>query len=69
MTNLEKIKSMTVKEMAEWLEIILNDEHENWDSIGCWDCITYGTHHYPKDCGNCEFLGGLELWLNRETQL
>lgn len=66
MTNYEKIKSMTVEEMAEWLDKMLNQEREDWDAPGCYDCINYGTHHFPKDCGDCEYLGGLKQWLNRE---
>ena len=66
MTNFERIKSFTVDEMTEWLDKMLNQDREDWESIGCYNCIYYGTHHYPSDCGDCEFLGGLKQWLKRE---
>ena len=67
MTNFEKIKSMTIEEMTEWIEKQIDDEREDWESLGCYHCINYGTHHYPKDCGECEWLGGIKQWLSRES--
>jgi hypothetical protein len=69
MTNFEKIKSMTLEELAEWLDVQHNQDRLDWDSIGCYHCINYGTHHYPNDCGDCEWLGGLKQWLQREVSI
>ena len=68
MTNGDKIRSMTDAELAEWLDKQYNQDREDWESIGCYNCINYGTHHYPKDCGKCEYLGGLLQWLKREVK-
>jgi len=66
LTNGDKIRSMTDAELAEWLDKQYNQDREDWESIGCYNCINYGTHHYPKDCGKCEYLGGLLQWLKRD---
>lgn len=65
-TNYEKIKSMTIDEMADWLDKILNQDRDDWNEPGCYHCAYYGTHHQPKDCGDCEYKEGLKGWLNRE---
>jgi hypothetical protein len=66
MTNYEYIKSLTVEQMAEWLDKIFNQDRDDWDSIGCYNCINYGTHHCnERECGDCEYYGGLKQWLGR----
>lgn len=66
MTNFEYIKSLSIGELAEWLDKMFNQEREDWESIGCYYCINYRTHHYnEKEC-NCEYFGGLKQWLERE---
>lgn len=67
MTNYEYIKSMSIDEMAEWIERQYNQEKEDWEPLGCYNCSNYGTHHYPKDCGDCEWLGGIKFWLKNEV--
>jgi hypothetical protein len=68
MTNYEYIKSLTVEQMAEWLDKIFNQDRDDWDSIGCYNCINYGTHHCnERECGDCEYYGGLKQWLKREV--
>ena len=77
MTNFEKIKNMSIGEMAEFLESMVdgNNAHE----VGCYGCINYGTHHanpeYKEDglyeCEGCSCEGvGLDLvkWLEREVE-
>jgi hypothetical protein len=68
MTNYEKIKSMSLEEMAEWIDRQYDQEREDWFSLGCYNCINYGTHHCPKDCGECEWLGGIKQWLQQEIR-
>jgi D-tyrosyl-tRNA(Tyr) deacylase len=69
MTNFEKIKAMSIEEMTEWLDKSTNQDREDWEDIGCYHCCYYGTHHAPVDCQreNCEWLGGIRQWLNREA--
>lgn len=75
MTNFEKIKNMTIEEMAKFLESMLNGENNH--NVACYDCINYGTHHSdPKnkknglyECEGCDSEGiGLDLvkWLKKE---
>jgi hypothetical protein len=64
MTNFEKIKAMSITELAEFLDKSANQEREDWEPIGCYCCADYQTHHYPKDCGECEWLKGIEAWLS-----
>lgn len=66
-TNYERIKNMTLDEMAEYFK-----EHfdEYGEHFGCFSCINYNTHHYPDDCGNCEYLncgGDIKQWLLSEV--
>lgn len=68
-TNYERIKSMTVEQMAEWLDQILNQDRKDWDEPGCYHCVIHGTHHENEEgCGGCEFWGGLKQWLEREVE-
>jgi len=67
-TNADIIRSMTDEELAEWLDKQHNQEREDWEDVGCYHCVNYGTHHQPTDCGDCEWLGGLLQWLRRETK-
>lgn len=66
MTNYEKIKAMTVEELAEWIDKQNSDDRDDWSPLSCYHCINYGTHHYPKDCRDCVWLGGIQKWLERE---
>ena len=70
MTNADKIRLMSDDELAEWIDKQLNQDREDWSSnvIGCYHCINYGTHHYPNDCGECEWLGGIKQWLQKEAK-
>ena len=54
MTNFEKIKNMTVGEMAEWLQ----------DGINECNCCTYGLNLACSD--NCIY--GIKQWLESEVQ-
>ena len=68
MNNSEKIRNMSDEELAEWLDQICNREREGFEGIGCYDCINYRTHHYPKDCGGCEWRFGILEWLKSESE-
>lgn len=67
MNNIERIKSMSLEEMAECFEELgLDDE-----TFGCATCTSYGTHHYPDDCGNCEYLKcecDIKQWLKQQSK-
>lgn len=67
MTNADKIRAMTDEELAEWIDKHHNQDREDWDSLGCYHCIYYKTHHQPKDCGVCEWKDGILGWLKRES--
>lgn len=67
MTNADKIRAMKNEELAEWIDKQHNQERQDWESLGCYDCINYGTHHYPNDCGDCEWKGGILSWLKKEV--
>ena len=75
MTNFDRIKSMSVGEMAEFIQTMVDDNKVH--DVGCWCCINYGTHHsdpenkgtYLYECDGCENEGiGLDIvaWLNSE---
>jgi len=77
MTNYEKIKSMTVDKMADFIEGLQSDNDAS-GYIGCPHCSAYGTHHADKsyigtahehlyECKDCEFENGLVQWLQREV--
>lgn len=68
-TNYEKIKNMTIEEMAKFLQ---KNFDQNEESFGCYSCIDYQTHHYPKDCQACYWLtigGSIEKWLQSESEV
>lgn len=67
MTNADKIRTMNDEELAEWLDKQLNQDREDWDSIGCYSCLFYKTHHYPEECENCVYKGGILSWLKKEV--
>lgn len=76
MTKFDRIKSMSIEEMATFLQCLVDDTltHE----VACYGCINYGTHHSDPEnkgtnlyeCEGCECEGiGLYLvaWLNLEV--
>ena len=74
MTNFERIKRMSVEEMAAFLKSMV-DENETHE-IACYGCINYGTHHSkPENKGTnlyecegctCDGIGhDLIKWLNK----
>lgn len=76
MTNYDRIKAMTVEEMAEFIKSMV-DEDEVHD-VACYGCINYGTHHsdinnkgtnlYECDGCYCEGMGhDIERWLESEV--
>lgn len=69
MNNFEKIKNMTLDEMAEFFKEQF-DEYE--EHFGCYSCINYGTHHHnPQECGDCEYYncgGNIKQWLQQESE-
>lgn len=67
MTNGDKIRSMTNEELAKWIDKQHNQDRDDWDGgLGCYNCIDYKTHHYPSDCGDCEWKNGILKWLKQE---
>lgn len=56
MTNFEKIKTMTVEEMAKLL-----DEGE------CWHCVRYKTQT-ALECLGCVCADGVKQWLESEVE-
>lgn len=69
MTNGDKIRNMNDKQLAEFFDILLDQDREDWTPIGCYDCAYYGTHHQEDgDCNNCEWENGIEGWLKRKAQ-
>lgn len=69
MNNADKIRSMNNEELAEFLDKICNQDRDDWSPIGCgYSCSTYGTHHYPDDCEDCEFKDGILAWLENEIK-
>jgi len=67
-TNADKIRSMSDEELAEWLDVITNDEREDWNPIMCAHCIYHETHHEKEYCNDCEFGKGLLNWLQSEVE-
>ena len=76
MTNYERIKAMSVDEMAKFIRSMV-DENETHD-VACYGCVHYGTHHSDPDykgtnlyeCEGCECEGvGLDIvkWLNKDS--
>ena len=77
MTNYERIKNMSVEQMAKFLTTLLDEENQH--NVGCYDCIFYGTHHsdlankgtnlYECDGCYCEGIGyELVKWLMKEVE-
>ncbi len=77
MTNFEKIKNMSVEELADLLKSLA--EGENKYEVGCFTCVYYGTHHsdiknkgtYLYECADCDCESiGLDLvkWLESEVK-
>lgn len=51
MTNYDRIRSMKVEEMAEFLTSLLDGENNH--NVGCYGCVHYGTFHSePRNKGN-----------------
>ena len=69
MNNFEKIKNMTLDEMAEFLQKQFDEFEEHF---GCYSCINYNTHHYnEKECKDCEYWecgGSIKQWLQQESE-
>lgn len=66
MTNYQKIKNMSDVELADFLDKISNQNREDWNPIGCFHCMYYGTHHSPKECVGCEWEYGILCWLKSD---
>lgn len=77
LTNYDRIRNMSVEEMAKFLESLLNGENNH--NVACYGCMNYGTHHSDPEnkknglyeCGDCYNEGvGLDLvkWLNKELE-
>lgn len=68
--NYEKIKAMSIEEMAKYFQTVFDP---NKDNFGCLTCTDYGTHHYPNDCigSECRWLtigGDIKKWLQQEAE-
>lgn len=71
MTNYEKYFS-TPELAAERIDRATNEHRDDWEPIGCGNCMNAGTHHADPDdeqyeCGDCEFENGILAWLNAEA--
>lgn len=75
MTNFERIKAMSVDEMAEFIRSMVDDNETH--EVACYSCCAYGTHHSdPKnkgtnlyDCDGCYYEGvglNIKAWLRME---
>lgn len=53
MTNFERIKAMSVEQMADWIE----------DTSNCFTCAYEDCNGGSKEC-----LDGHKLWLQREAE-
>lgn len=76
MTVFDRIKAMSVSEMAEFIRSMVDDYETH--EVACYGCINYGTHHSDPankgtnlyECEGCPCEGmGLDIvaWLNSET--
>lgn len=76
MTNFERIKAMSVEEMAEFLKSMVDDNETH--EVACYGCVFYGCHHSDPqykgtglyECEGCSSEGiGLDLikWLESEA--
>lgn len=79
MTNGDRIRAMTDEELAEWLDKQYNQERDDFDSIGCYDCINYNTHHADKsnigteyeylyECKGCKYENGILSWIKSDIE-
>lgn len=68
MTNYERIKNMSIDEMAGFLKSLVDDNSN--ECIACYRCSAYGTHHSDPqykgtnlyECEDCSNEGiGLDL--------
>lgn len=66
MTNGDWIRSLSDEDLAKFFNTILNQEDDEWNPIGCFNCIYYGTHHQPEECHDCEFKEDILGWLKKE---
>lgn len=67
MNNYDRIKNMSIEEMAGYFQKLF-DPHK--DRFGCLSCLDYGTHHYLEDCGDCCWLtigGNILKYLEQEA--
>lgn len=69
MTNGDKIRNMKDEELIEWLDKVSNQGRKGWSPIGCWMCCYFRTHHYPSDCGDCEWKDGIESWVKSDCKV
>ena len=76
-TNYDRIKNMSIDEMADFLTSLLDGENNH--NVGCYGCLHYGTHHsdiknkgtnlYECDDCFCEGIGvDLVKWLKSEVE-
>lgn len=77
MTNFERIKSMNLEQLTEFLKSMVDGS--NAHEVGCYGCINYGTHHsdpqykgtnlYLCDGCYCEGMGlDIKKWLVSESE-
>lgn len=66
MTNFEKIKNMSVEEMAEWLDEILSDNSCYPCKIKDIDKCGYFGKDFDSRCQLC--VRNRKLWLNSEVE-
>lgn len=76
MTVFERIKQLTVEEMAEFIRSMVDEDESH--EVACYGCVNYGTHHSdPKNKGTslyecegccCEGMGlDIVAWLNSKA--
>lgn len=68
MTNGDRIRAMTDEELCQWIDRQYDEDRLDWETLGCYKCINYNTHHYPNDCGECEWKFGILHWLKSEDK-
>ena len=72
MTNFDKIKSMSIDELAKLLGDLNDADGNSLNKIGCTNCCYYETHHAPEDCINdrCSFMNvgtDAKKWLEHDV--
>ena len=76
MTQFEKIKTMTIEEMAEFIKSMVDDSEVH--CVACYGCVHYGTHHSDPqykgtplyECDGCPDEGiGLDLIKRLESEV